>query len=159
MITAERTASYTRPATPGKQIRVYMLDLLPTVPYYTGYLCAALSEIDHLQVDVGSANYYLDQSFFTRRGIERDGKLIDAVSRLPKIPAIGRRVLKVAEYLTNLSTLLARFQMNPPDVLHVQFLPMLKSSLPAELWFLRRVKRMGDTLGGRSTERDREPNG
>ena len=27
-------------------LRVYMLDLLPTVPYYTGSLCAGLKDVD-----------------------------------------------------------------------------------------------------------------
>ena len=126
-----------------KPIRVYMLDLLPTVPYYTGYLCDALSNIDSVQVDVGAANYYLDLDFFPRRGIVLDPRLIDGVSGLPKIPAIGRRILKVTEYLANLFSLLRRFRQQPPDVLHVQFLPMLTSFLPAEIWFLNAVKRIG----------------
>lgn len=44
-----------------------MLDILPTVPYYTGYLCAALEKLGTIDVEVGSADYYLDRDFFERR--------------------------------------------------------------------------------------------
>ena len=126
-----------------RALRVYMLDLLPTVPYYTGYLCAALKGVDSLSVDMGAATYYLDRDFYTRRNLQPDRALLDTVSRTSRLPAAIRRGLKVTEYIANLASLLVRFRIRKPDVLHVQFLPLLRSGLSAEVWFLKQVRRMG----------------
>jgi glycosyltransferase involved in cell wall biosynthesis len=56
---------------------------------------------------------------------------------------LPRRVLKSLEYFVNLTTLFARSTVNRPDVIHVQFLPMLEIGLPCELWLLATLRRMG----------------
>jgi glycosyltransferase involved in cell wall biosynthesis len=45
--------------------------------------------------------------------------------------------LKVAEGMVNLWALTVRFVFSPPDVVHVQFLPMLLSPLPMDFWFVK----------------------
>ena len=140
----EKQTGLKRPVTAQRALRVYMLDLLPTVPYYTGYLCAALGSIDTLQVDVGAVTYYLDRDFFCRRQLTKDPALFDVAAHNPNLKPGIRRGLKAGEYLSNLVRLVVRFKKTPPDVLHVQFLPMVNSSkLPAELWFLKAMRRMG----------------
>jgi glycosyltransferase involved in cell wall biosynthesis len=52
-------------------------------------------------------------------------------------------VLKLAESMVNLTALTARFAVSPPDVVHVQFLPMLRERLPLDLWFVRFCRRRG----------------
>ncbi len=54
-----------------------------------------------------------------------------------KLPRGPRRVLKLAEGMVNLAALTARFAVSPPDVVHVQYLPMLRSGLPLDLWFVK----------------------
>jgi len=119
--------SYRRP-------RIFMMDLLATVPYYTAYLSKALLA-DGADVTVGSISYYLDKDCFTSRGINIDPGFMDLIGRL-SLPRLPRRVLKLLESLVNLLALTARFLFSPPDVIHVQFLPMLKWRLPLDMWFV-----------------------
>src|SRR5258706_9220733 len=126
-----------------RAIRVFMMDLLSIVPYYTGHLCAALKQVDELRVDLGSITYYLDRELFVRRNLRTDPDLLDLASRVPTCPAALRRALKAVECLINMAALLLRFSFTKPDVIHVQFLPMAAVGLPFELWFLRIARRFG----------------
>lgn len=114
--------------------RIFMMDLWATVPYYTAYLAKALLA-DGTDVRVGAITYYLDRECFTSRGIKVDPGLLDVVGKLD-LPRLPRRVLKLFEALINLLVLSIRFLVSPPDVIHVQFLPMLKWRLPLDFWFL-----------------------
>jgi glycosyltransferase involved in cell wall biosynthesis len=118
----------------SKRLRVFMMDLWATVPYYTAYLSRALQQ-EGVEVQVGSITYYLDPTAFSSRGVRLDPGLMDVVGRfaLPKLP---RRLLKVPEAMLNLAALMARFALKAPDVVHVQYLPMLKWRVPLDLWFL-----------------------
>ena len=118
-----------------RQSRVFMMDLLATVPYYTAYLSRAL-RAEGVNVMVGSITYYLDTACFSSRGIKVDPGLVDVVGKFP-LPPLPRRALKLMEALVNLSALTLRFLISPPEVIHIQFLPMLKWNLPLDLWFLK----------------------
>jgi glycosyltransferase involved in cell wall biosynthesis len=88
-----------------------------------------------VDVMVGSISYYLDPGCFTSRGITVDPGLMDVVGKYP-LPKLPRRVLKLAEAMANLSALTARFAVARPDVVHVQYLPMLRWRVPLDRWFL-----------------------
>lgn len=122
--------------------RVFLMDLLATVPYYTAYLAKALLKENAVNLTVGSIDYYLDSECFLSRGIVVDPGLLNVVGgyRLPRSP---RRVLKLAEAVVNLLGLTVRFLLSPPDVIHVQFLPMLQSHLPLDFWFIEICRRRG----------------
>jgi glycosyltransferase involved in cell wall biosynthesis len=126
-----------------RALRVYMMDLLPTVPYYTGSLCAALKDPDKVRVDVGCIKYHLDRDFFERQGLRIDPALLDVTSRLKAAPAAVRRSLKLIEYMINLTALLVRLTISRPDIIHVQFLPIVKFGVGIELWFLQAVRKLG----------------
>ena len=121
--------------------RVCLLDLWATVPYYTAYLAGALQHAG-ASVQVASMTYYLDPDCFVSRGVQTDPGVLDVVGRL-RLPRLLRRVLKFGEGLVNLLGLTVRFLFRPPDVLHVQFLPMLRSRLPVDYWFVRLCQRRG----------------
>src|SRR6185295_5580319 len=127
-------------------MRVFMMDLLTIVPYYNGHLCSALKNIDGLQVDLGSITYHLDRGFFARQQLRRGAGLaaglVDIVSRFSIGPDMVRRVLKTLECLLNMCILLVRFRIRKPDLIHVQFLPMIKFGFPFELWSLRAMQRL-----------------
>lgn len=127
-------------------MRVFMMDLLTIVPYYNGHLCAALRRIDGLRVDLGSITYHLDRGFFQRQqmrpGAGLAAGLIDIVSRFSIGPDLLRQGLKTIECLLNMCILMVRFQFHKPDVIHVQFLPMVKFGFPFEIWFLRAMRGM-----------------
>lgn len=121
-----------------------MMDLWATVPYYTAYLSKALLA-EGATVQVGSISYYLDPGCFSSRRIKVDPGLLDVVGRFP-LPRIPRRALKLAEAMVNLMALSARFLFAPPDVVHVQYLPMLKWRLPLDRWFLEFCRKRGSKI-------------
>lgn len=117
-------------------VRVFMMDLLSIVPYYTASLCAALATHEEVDVEIGSVRYYLDRDCFARLGLRLSPGPLDAVSRFAGMPSILRRILKTVECMVNLVWLAIRFTIDKPDVLHVQFLPLVLFGLPFESWFL-----------------------
>jgi glycosyltransferase involved in cell wall biosynthesis len=121
-----------------------MMDLWATVPYYTAYLSQALIK-EGVNLTVGSISYYLDPGCFSSRGIKVDPGLLDVVGKF-QLPRLPRRVLKLIEAMLNLSALAGRFLFSPPDVIHVQYLPMLKWRLPLDLWFLEFCRRRGSKI-------------
>ena len=124
--------------------KIFMMDLWATVPYYTAYLSRALLAV-HADVTVGSITYYLDPGCFTSRGIKVDPGLLDVVGKFP-LPQLPRRVLKLLEAMLNLAALTLRFLVSPPDVIHVQYLPMLKWRVPLDLWFLGFCRKRGSKV-------------
>jgi glycosyltransferase involved in cell wall biosynthesis len=112
-----------------------MMDLWATVPYYTAYLSKALLG-EGTELTVGSITYYLDKTCFSSRGIKVDPGLIDFVGRFD-LPRLLRRSLKFMEAMLNMAALSVRFVVSPPDIVHVQYLPMLKWKVPLDLWFLK----------------------
>ena len=123
---------------------VFMMDLLATVPYYTAYLSKALLR-EPVDLTVGSITYYLDPGCFSSRGIKVDPGLLDVVGRF-RLPRMPRRVLKLMEGMGNLCALTLRFFASPPDVIHVQFLPMLRTPVPMDLWFVEFCRRRGSKI-------------
>ncbi len=121
-----------------------MLDLLAVVPYYTAYLSRALLAAG-VDLTVGSITYYLDPACFSSRGIHNDPGAMDLVGRL-RLPRLPRRVLKFAESLLNLAALALRFARSAPDILHVQFMPMLRWPVPFDLWLLKLARRRGSKI-------------
>jgi glycosyltransferase involved in cell wall biosynthesis len=123
------------------RLRIFMMDLWATVPYYTAYLSKALRDCD-VDVMVGSISYYLDLDCFRGRGIKVDPGMLDVVGRF-QMPPIPRRILKMIEALINQAALVVRFAVAAPDIVHVQYLPMLKWRIPIDVWFLRYCKMRG----------------
>ncbi len=118
-----------------------MMDLLATVPYYTAYLSKALLE-ENVDLTVGSISYYLDPGCFSSRGIRVNPGLLNIVGRF-NLPRLPRRVLKLAETMVNVAALSVLNSVSPPDVVHVQFLPMLRSKIPLDLWFVKLCRARG----------------
>ncbi|MBS1824083.1 MAG: glycosyltransferase [Acidobacteria bacterium] len=126
-------------------VRVTMLDLASIVPYYTGHLCTGLREVAEVQVALASVTYQHDPQFFRRRGLRNDPGALDVMSKLRVVPAPLRRSLKLVEYCVNLAALLLRSARSRPDIVHVQFLPLMPY-LPVELWFLKLARRLGTRI-------------
>lgn len=131
-------------ATPGaaRAVRVFMMDLLSIVPYYTGHLSEALQRRPGIQLELGVVRYYLDPDCYERMHLHPSPGL-DLVSRMNWLPRPVRRLFKTAECLLNLFLLSVRFTVRRPDVLHVQFVPMVLFGLPFEIWFLQLAQRLG----------------
>jgi glycosyltransferase involved in cell wall biosynthesis len=121
-----------------------MMDLLATVPYYTAYLSKALLR-EPVDLTVGSITYYLDPGCYTSRGIKVEPGLLDVVGKF-RLSRLSRRILKLLEGVVNLCALTVRFFVSPPDVIHVQFLPMLTTPVPMDLWFVEYCRRRGSKI-------------
>jgi glycosyltransferase involved in cell wall biosynthesis len=123
---------------------VFLMDLWATVPYYTAYLSKSLMK-KHINLMVGSISYYLDPGCFSNRGVKLDPGLLNTVGKL-QLPRLPRRILKLLESLVNLAALAMRFLVSPPDIVHVQFLPMLTSRTPLDLWFVQLCRWRGSKI-------------
>ena len=128
----------------GRRPSVFMMDLLATVPYYTAYLSKALLR-EPVDLTVGSITYYLDPGCFSDRGIKIEPGLLDVVGKF-RLPRLPRKILKLMEGIVNLCALTLRFSVLPPDVIHVQFLPMLRTPVPMDLWFVEYCRRRGSKI-------------
>jgi glycosyltransferase involved in cell wall biosynthesis len=120
-----------------------MLDLLSIVPYYTSALSSALLRGQGVDLELGAITYYLDCDCYQRQGLTFAPGVIDIVSRLSRLPRPLRRVAKTVEYLANLTSLWLRFRSSKPDLIHVQFLPLVLFGSSLELRFLRSLRRQG----------------
>jgi len=125
-------------------IRVFLVDLWCYVPYYDRYLFESLAR-ENIDVILGSVCPYQDPEYFVRNGLPNDPGLIDIVPKLGISNDPARRVLMLVESCINMAALLARFTIWKPDIVHVQWIPLIRK-LPFELWFLRAVKKLGIKL-------------
>jgi glycosyltransferase involved in cell wall biosynthesis len=128
----------------ARKPRVFMMDLWAIVPYYTAYLSRALLK-EGANLQVGSITYYLDTKCFSSLGIKNDPGLIDMVGRF-NLPRLPRRALKMAEAMVNLAALTLRFSVSAKEIVHVQYLPMLKQRIPLDFWFLEFCRRKGSKV-------------
>ncbi len=138
----EEAGAANKIATSLKQIKVFMMDLWCFVPYYDGYLCKSLQHAN-VDVTVGAITHHLDHGHFARQGLRNDPGLVDFVARLNIRNPHLRRILKFAEFAINSVALVARFAVAPPDILHVQYIPLVGKGLPLEFCFMKFAKRRG----------------
>ena len=132
------------PHQPGmrKAIRVFMMDFLCVVPYYTLRLCQSLAHPE-FSVTLASPTYDLDPGCFRRGGIKNDPGPLDITGkRRIQRPSI-RRFLKLVECCVNMIFSLGRFVVRPPKIVHVQYAALLDTGLPFEVWLLKIVKSLG----------------
>jgi glycosyltransferase involved in cell wall biosynthesis len=122
-------------------LNVYVVDLWSTVPYYDAYLCQALVS-SGVTPTLAAMTYYLDRECFSRKDITPQPGLVDLVGRLD-LPKPVRQLLKFVEGLVNLATLTWRFRKRAPDVVHIQYLPLIQRRSMLELRVLRHWQSLG----------------
>jgi len=127
----------------ARPIRVFLMDLLSIVPYYCGYLCSGFRQITGVELKLGSIRYGHDPSFFQRMGLHNDPGLLDLAWRVPDGADVLRRGLKLLECVLNLAGLTVRFLVAKPDIIHVQFIPLVQHGLRIEHWFLKLARTRG----------------
>lgn len=117
-----------------------MLDLWCYVPYYDRYLCEALlsSSVD---VRLAASSYYLDPGYFKKHRVRNRPGFLDCAARL-KLPNQVRRILMAVESCLNLLALTVWIVFAKPQVIHVQWIPLVRR-LPFDLWFFRFAQRRG----------------
>lgn len=132
--TAQRNSS--------KAPKVFVFDLSCYVPYYNVHFCKGLRDTG-VDFTLGSISYHLDPGCFRRLGLKNDPGLFDIVSRFSIRTLRLRQALKVVEFCVNSLALAVRFTFRRPDILHVEFLPLVEHGLPFEIWLLAYVKMLG----------------
>jgi glycosyltransferase involved in cell wall biosynthesis len=125
-------------------IKVFLMDLWCYVPYYDRYLCESLAR-ENIEVTLGAVCPYQDPKYFARNGLLNDPGLVDLIPKLGIPNDAARRVLMLVESCINMAALLARFTISKPDIVHVQWIPLVRR-LPFEMWFLKAVKKLGIKL-------------
>lgn len=125
-------------------MKVFVMDMLCMVPYYDGYLCSALQEKDP-DIKLGAISFHLQPNLFTEQAVHRQPGVIDLVARLNIRSRTFRQLLKFSEYLLNLFLLLVQFSVAKPDIIHIQWIPLVVRH-PVELWFLRFMQKRGVKL-------------
>ena len=126
----------------ARRLKVFVMDLWCYVPYYDGYLCKSLRDED-VDVTVGAITYHRDRGHFARHGLCNDPGLVDIVAGLNIRNPRLRQILKFVEFIINSVALMIRFAVAPPDILHVQYIPLVEKGLPFERWFMQYAKRRG----------------
>ncbi len=121
---------------------VYMMDLWCQIPFYDAYLCNAL-EAEGIACVLGSTNFHLEPGYFQQRGLKNDPGLGSFASGLNIGNPRVRRSLRFLEFVANLGALTLRFQFARPDLIHVQWIPLVAEGVPFELWFLKLAQRRG----------------
>lgn len=128
----------------GADIKVVLVDLLCMSPIYDKYLYLALrncgSDIDRLTFAVTA--FHRDPTFFIRSGIDRTAGILDVMEHLGIRHTLLRRVLRTLEYSINLYWLGARFLLEKPDIVHIEWLPLL-THFPVEWPFIYLCKSFG----------------
>lgn len=125
-------------------MRVLILDMLCMTPYYDRYLCNAL-QTRNPDIYLGSISFHLQPGYFEAHGVRRQPGMLNIVSHLSIRSFHVRQALKLSEYLLNLFLLTVRFIFVRPDIIHVQWTPLV-TRLPIELWFLGFFKKRGVKL-------------
>lgn len=143
--TPAASARDTASGLPRREPRVFMMDLLATVPYYTAYLSRALLAYG-VPVQIGSITYYLDPQCFRSRGLSLQPGALDVVGKFSRLPRVLRQGLKLVETSVNLFALTLRFLLSPPDIVHIQYLPMLRLPFAMDAWFVRFCRWRGSRL-------------
>ena len=124
---------------------IYMMDLWCQIPFYDAYLCMALRR-EGLPCVLGATSFHLEPDYFRRHGLKNDPGLGSFASRLNiKNPKI-RRTLRFLEFCGNITTLALRFLFRRPDIIHVQWVPLVDRGISVELWLLKLAKRRGTKL-------------
>ena len=118
-----------------------MLDLLSVVPYYTAHLVSALAHQPGISIETAAIAYHLDPQCHSRLDVSLPGWPSNRAGAFRA--AWPRRIGKTIEAVYNLRTLRRRLASCRPDVLHVQFAPLLALGLPFELQLIRAARRLG----------------
>ncbi len=125
-------------------MRVALVDLLTMSPFYDYHLAESLAPlVDDLTLY--AITYHLDPAYWSTLPCKRATGALDIVSKLGIKSSSLRRALKTGEYIANWSSLGMRWRWQRPDILHVQWLPLL-SRTSLELGFVSGAQRLGIPL-------------
>lgn len=121
-------------------MKVAMIDLLTQVPFYDRYLVEALSPLIN-DLTLYAIQFRHEPGYLDRETFDRSPGLIDWRGKRQFLGQTLRWASKAAEYTMNWVSLLYRFHHHPPDVVHIQWLPLLPR-VRWELWGIKYLQRL-----------------
>ena len=121
-------------------ISVVVIDLLSVSPYATAEFCKHLGQ-EGVHVSLAAATFSADPDCYRRYPI-RQSCIIDVAARILPVRSKRRQLARSAEYVANLLVLLGQWTYKRPDIVHIQWLPLLEA-LPVEILWMRIVKALG----------------
>lgn len=119
--------------------RKVVFDGLCMSPYYDLYLIRSLQKIDK-SVFLFSISFHKDLSLFDDTIIKES--IIDIISKLRIKNDRIRQILKALEYIINLIYFTIKAIFNRPDIIHIEWLPLLVKS-KMEIYFVKLWKLLG----------------
>ena len=122
-------------------MNVAMIELLAQTPFYDRYLSEAVAPLVD-RFTLYTIRFHHEPDYFNDATFDYSPGLVDLVSgwRIKIRPL--RQVAKMVEYGLNWLFLLRRFRLQPPDVVHIQRLPLL-SRVRWELDAVKRLRHSG----------------
>jgi glycosyltransferase involved in cell wall biosynthesis len=123
--------------------KAFVVDLLALSPFYDRYLIEALAA--RIDARLYATSFAYEPAYFASAGVRLASGVFDRVAPLGIRDKRVRRALSLAEYAVNFGKLIADVRRERPEVVHVQWLPLLERS-PIELHALARIRKLGAAL-------------
>jgi glycosyltransferase involved in cell wall biosynthesis len=136
-----RTTGQDSTGSESRRLRVVLVDVWCFIPYYQRYLYSALKN-KGIDVKLAAASYFADPGYLTRSGVHQRISLLDVVGPANIRNPRARQLLKAVEYGLNMLALTGKLLISRPDIVHVQWLPLL-TALNIEVPLLRLWKLCG----------------
>lgn len=122
-------------------MNIAIVDLLTQTPYYDLYLSREIAPlVDDLTLY--AIDWHREPGYLESPSFNRSPGLVDLIGKLGIRKQRPRQLAKFGEYLMNWVHLLVKFRREPPDVVHIQWLPMLERSR-VQLWFVHHLQKLG----------------
>lgn len=122
-------------------MKVAIVDLLTQTPFYDRYLARAISPLVD-ELTLYGIRWHREPGYLDDPSYVRSPGLVDLVGKLRIHNQSVRQVAKFGEYILNWQYLVTKFRREPPDVVHIQWLPMLERSR-FQLEFVRQIQKLG----------------
>jgi len=107
-------------------MQIAMIDLLAQTPFYDRALAEALVPmVDRLTLY--TTRFHYEPDYFKSAEYVGSRGLLDLSGTMLRRGHLLRRTVRLLEYLLNWQILLRRFQSSPPDVVHIQWVHLLRA--------------------------------
>lgn len=121
-------------------MKVAMIDLLAQTPFYDRYLAESMTSLVD-QLTLYTTRFHLEPDYFASARFAWTPGFTDRLGLAFSKIHLLRRPIRLVEYYLNWCALLRRFQAQPPDIVHIQWLPLLgKSPVLSEMRFVRHLQ-------------------
>lgn len=120
--------------------KVFLVDLLALAPFYDRYLAEALDA--RVPTTLYATSFAYEPSYFEGTRVRRARGLLDRVAKLGVPSKTLRRGLSLGEYAFNWAKLIADVARERPEIVHIQWLPLLEQT-DIELRCVERIRKLG----------------